>query len=102
MVRTIGVYIDKATQLIKSNEFKIIYVAPMRSLVQEMVANFSKRFAPYNLTVSELTGDNQLTKEQIDQSQIIVCTPEKFDISMRKGMDRSFAKLIRLVVFDVS
>lgn len=24
------------------DEFKVIYVAPMRSLVQEMVANFSK------------------------------------------------------------
>ena len=27
---------------INMDEFKVIYVAPMRSLVQEMVANFSK------------------------------------------------------------
>ena len=27
---------------INFDEFKVIYVAPMRSLVQEMVANFSK------------------------------------------------------------
>ena len=27
---------------INMEEFKVIYVAPMRSLVQEMVANFSK------------------------------------------------------------
>ena len=27
---------------INLEEFKVIYVAPMRSLVQEMVANFSK------------------------------------------------------------
>ena len=27
---------------INLDEFKVIYVAPMRSLVQEMVANFSK------------------------------------------------------------
>jgi len=100
MIRTLGKYIDRNTQAIKSNEFKIIYVAPMRSLVQEMVANFSKKFAPYNITVSELTGDNQLTKEQIDASQIIVCTPEKLDVQMRKGMDRSYTKLIRLIIFD--
>ena len=27
---------------INADEFKVIYVAPMKSLVQEMVANFSK------------------------------------------------------------
>lgn len=27
---------------IRADEFKVIYVAPMRSLVQEMVGNFSK------------------------------------------------------------
>lgn len=44
---------------INADEFKIIYVAPMRSPVQEMVGNFGKRLATYNLTVSELTGDHQ-------------------------------------------
>lgn len=45
--------------------------------------NFGKRLAKYNITVSELTGDNQLTKEQIAATQIIVCTPEKWDIITR-------------------
>ena len=29
------------------------------------------------------SGDNQLTKEQIAGTQIIVCTPEKWDIITR-------------------
>ncbi|OWR40652.1 putative U5 small nuclear ribonucleoprotein helicase [Danaus plexippus plexippus] len=44
------------------------------------VGNFSKRLAAYNMKVSELTGDHQLTREQIDDTQLIVCTPEKWDI----------------------
>ncbi|XP_045541112.1 putative U5 small nuclear ribonucleoprotein 200 kDa helicase [Papilio machaon] len=81
-------------------DFKIIYVAPMRSLVQEMVGNFSKRLAAYNMKVSELTGDHQLTREQIDATQLIVCTPEKWDIITRKGGERSFTNLVRLIIID--
>ena len=65
-----------------------------------MVGSFGKRFAKYHLTVSELTGDNQLSREQIAQTQIIVCTPEKWDIITRKGGERTYTQLVRLVIFD--
>uniref|UniRef100_A0A336M1D6 U5 small nuclear ribonucleoprotein 200 kDa helicase n=1 Tax=Culicoides sonorensis TaxID=179676 RepID=A0A336M1D6_CULSO len=99
MMREIGKHInDDGT--INADEFKIIYVAPMRSLVQEMVGNFGKRLAAYNLTVSELTGDHQLSREQIAATQVIVCTPEKWDIITRKGGERTFTQLVRLVIID--
>lgn len=99
MMREIGKHInDDGT--INTSEFKIIYVAPMRSLVQEMVGNFGKRLACYNLTVSELTGDHQLSKEQIAATQVIVCTPEKWDIITRKGGEKTFTSLVRLVIID--
>lgn len=99
MMREIGKHIND-DGVINADEFKIIYVAPMRSLVQEMVGNFGKRLAPYNLTVSELTGDHQLSREQIAATQVIVCTPEKWDIITRKGGERSFTQLVRLVIID--
>lgn len=37
---------------VKVDEFKCIYIAPMKSLVQEMVGNFTKRLAPFGITVS--------------------------------------------------
>lgn len=64
------------------------------------MGSFSKRLAPYNITVSELTGDHQLTREQINATQIIVCTPEKWDIITRKGGERTFTNLVRLVIID--
>lgn len=99
MLREIGKHIN-ADGTINADEFKIIYVAPMRSLVQEMVGNFSKRLSSYNLTVSELTGDHQLTREQIQATQIIVCTPEKWDIITRKGGEKTFTQLVRLIIID--
>ncbi|XP_070541263.1 U5 small nuclear ribonucleoprotein 200 kDa helicase-like [Ptychodera flava] len=85
---------------INVDAFKIIYVAPMRSLVQEMVGNFNKRLGSYGITVSELTGDHQLTKDQIQATQIIVCTPEKWDIITRKGGEKTYTQLVRLVIID--
>ena len=41
ILREIGKHIN-LDGTINTDEFKIIYVAPMRSLVQEMVQNFSK------------------------------------------------------------
>lgn len=52
----------------------------MKSLVQEMVNNFSQRLAPFGVVVRELSGDQSLTKKQISETQIIVTTPEKWDI----------------------
>lgn len=52
----------------------------------------------YNLTVSELTGDHQLNREQIQATQIIVCTPEKWDIITRKGGEKTFTQFVRLMI----
>ena len=56
--------------------FKIVYVAPMKALVQEVVKNFSKRLAPYGVNVRELSGDSNLTRQQISETQLLVTTPK--------------------------
>ncbi|KAG5281442.1 hypothetical protein AALO_G00072250 [Alosa alosa] len=99
MIREIGKHINM-DGTINTDDFKIIYIAPMRSLVQEMVGSFSKRLASYGITVSELTGDHQLCKEEINATQIIVCTPEKWDIITRKGGERTYTQLVRLIIID--
>ncbi|XP_076308174.1 U5 small nuclear ribonucleoprotein l(3)72Ab isoform X1 [Tachypleus tridentatus] len=99
MMREIGKHVN-ADSTINVDEFKIIYIAPMRSLVQEMVGNFNKRLSAYNIVVSELTGDHQLNREQINATQVLVCTPEKWDIITRKGGERTYTQLVRLMIFD--
>lgn len=41
---------------IRIDEFKCIYIAPMKSLVQEMVGTFTKRLSPYKINVSRKIG----------------------------------------------
>ena len=57
-----------------------------------------QRLSSYGVTVSELTGDHQLNKEQIAATQVIVCTPEKWDIITRKSGERTYTQLVSLVI----
>lgn len=91
---------DPETGRIDLESFKIVYIAPMKALVQEMVGNFGTRLKPYGMNVAELTGDRQLTKQQIAETQIIVTTPEKWDVITRKATDRSYTTLVRLIIID--
>ena len=44
----------------------------MKALAAEMAAGFGRRLEPLGLTVKELTGDMQLTKAEITQTQMII------------------------------
>ncbi|RKO87988.1 Sec63 Brl domain-containing protein, partial [Blyttiomyces helicus] len=100
MLREIGKNRNEATGKINLDAFKIVYIAPMKALVAEMVGNFSARLVDFGVNVAELTGDRQLTKQQIAETQVIVTTPEKWDIITRKATDRSYTNLVRLIIID--
>ncbi|KAF8212106.1 Sec63-domain-containing protein [Mycena galopus ATCC 62051] len=100
ILNELGKYRDEETGAFDLNAFKIVYVAPMKALVQEMVGNFSARLKVFGIRVGELTGDSQMTKQQIAETQIIVTTPEKWDVITRKSTDTSYTNLVRLIIID--
>ncbi|CAM9294568.1 unnamed protein product, partial [Chrysoparadoxa australica] len=85
---------------IDTSAFKIVYVAPMKALVQEVVQNFGKRLQSYGIVVKELSGDVSLSRTQLAETQIIVTTPEKWDVVTRKSGERTFTQLVRLIIID--
>lgn len=99
MLNIIGQHL-KEDGTVDLDAFKIVYVAPMKALVQEVVQNFGKKLAPFNITVRELSGDQNLTRQQIQETQLIVTTPEKWDIVTRKAGDRAYTQLVRLMIID--
>ena len=100
MLREIGKHRNPDTGAIDLDDFKIIYIAPLKALVAEQTGNFGARLASYGIKVAELTGDRQLTKQQIAETQIIVTTPEKWDVITRKATDLSYTNLVKLVCID--
>jgi activating signal cointegrator complex subunit 3 len=87
--------------VLRKDEFKIVYIAPMKALAAEMVENFSKRLEPLGIVVKELTGDMQLSKQEILETQMLVTTPEKWDVVTRKSLgDISLSLLVKLLIID--
>eukprot|EP00850_Spirogloea_muscicola_P017869 SM000157S02099 [mRNA] locus=s157:242304:257751:- [translate_table: standard] len=86
--------------IVQKSEFKIVYVAPMKALAAEMAAAFSRRLSMLGLTVKELTGDMQLSKRELEETQMIITTPEKWDVITRKSSDVALASLVRLLIVD--
>ncbi|MCD7466803.1 DExH-box ATP-dependent RNA helicase DExH12 [Datura stramonium] len=82
------------------NNYKIVYVAPMKALVAEVVGNLSGRLEHYGVSVKELSGDQTLTRQQIEETHIIVTTPEKWDIITRQSGDRTYTQLVKLLIID--
>uniref|UniRef100_A0A673AIY4 U5 small nuclear ribonucleoprotein 200 kDa helicase n=1 Tax=Sphaeramia orbicularis TaxID=375764 RepID=A0A673AIY4_9TELE len=79
----------------------IVYVAPMKALAAEMTNYFSKRLEPLGIAVKELTGDMQLTKGEILRTQMLVTTPEKWDVVTRKSVgDVALSQIVRLLILD--
>ncbi|KAF7561752.1 hypothetical protein G7046_g2363 [Stylonectria norvegica] len=91
-----------ATQFaVNTDDFKIVYVAPMKALAAEITDKLGKRLAWLGIKCREYTGDMQLTKSEIVQTQIIVTTPEKWDVVTRKGTgDTELVQKVRLLIID--
>lgn len=83
------------------DDFKIVYVAPMKALAAEVTEKLGKRLAWLGVKCREYTGDMQLTKAEIVQTQVIVTTPEKWDVVTRRGTgDTELVQKVRLLIID--
>jgi activating signal cointegrator complex subunit 3 len=82
------------------HEFKVVYIAPMKALAQEIVGKFQKHLDPLGLEVRECTGDMQLTRTQIHNTQVLVVTPEKWDVITRKNTDEELINTVKLIIID--
>lgn len=87
--------------MVDLQDFKIVYVAPMKALAAEITGKLGKRLAWLGIKCREYTGDMHLTKPEIVQTQIIVTTPEKWDVVTRKGTgDTELVQKVRLLIID--
>ncbi|KDN49983.1 hypothetical protein RSAG8_01319, partial [Rhizoctonia solani AG-8 WAC10335] len=84
----------------KTNVAMLTVLNELAKSRDEETGTFAKRLQPFGVKVGELTGDSQLTKQQISETQIIVTTPEKWDVITRKSTDTSYTNLVRLVIID--
>jgi activating signal cointegrator complex subunit 3 len=90
-----------------------VYIAPLKSLARERLKEWNRRLgsAPLNWSVLELSGDTRHDQGALERADVLVCTPEKWDLISRgwrgkldkPGDDsgaKSFIKRVRLLVLD--
>ncbi|KAI8541451.1 hypothetical protein RHMOL_Rhmol08G0061800 [Rhododendron molle] len=83
---------------------KTIYIAPSKALVQEKLRDWNQKLGSWGINCLELTGDNESYNiRNIQEADIIVTTPEKFDAVTRyrvKDGGLSFFSDIALLLID--
>ncbi|KAL6994373.1 DNA helicase [Sarracenia purpurea var. burkii] len=83
---------------------KTVYIAPSKALVQEKLRDWNQKLGKLGINCLELTGDNaSYNIRNIQEADIIVTTPEKFDAVTRyhfKDGGLSFFSDIALVLID--
>ena len=91
----------KYSQNEKFEKFKVIYIAPLKSLCSEKYTEWLEKFDKlHGLKCIELTGDSDNDIE-FENANIICTTPEKWDSMTRKLRNRqTIMRKIRLVLID--
>ena len=93
---------DESINIMETGK-KVVYIAPMKALAQEVVEKFtSKLTKSLRLIVRELTGDMQLSRAEAESANVLVTTPEKWDVVTRKGGsdDTSLGNQCGLLIID--
>ncbi len=60
---------------------KVIYIAPMKAIAKERIKDWVGRYmeGPLKKTIVELTGDYTPDIETLNQADVLITTPEKWD-----------------------
>lgn len=87
---------------LKDERFKVVYQAPTKSLCSERFRDWHSKFSSLNLKCAELTGDtDHMQLRNVQSSQIIITTPEKWDSMTRKWKDHmKLMQLVKLFLID--
>ncbi len=82
---------------------RIVYVAPLKALAREITAKFSQSLQPLGLKVRELTGDMKLSLGERKSTNMIVTTPEKWDVITRKngGREDDFERTHLMILDEI-
>ncbi|XP_063891886.1 uncharacterized protein LOC110374698 [Helicoverpa armigera] len=84
-----------------TDDFKIIYMAPVKALCTERLTEWYSKFTKLGLLCIEVTGDTDVDFTQLKPYKVIITTPEKWDMLTRRWRDhRGLVEVIKLFLID--
>jgi len=72
----------------------------MKALAAEIVDKFQKMLECYKIRVEECTGDTNIPKSVLVKANILVCTPEKWDVMSRMNHENEILENVQLLILD--
>ena len=72
----------------------------MKALAAEVTAAFGRRLAPLGVSVRGAHRRHAAEQEELEETCMIVTTPEKWDVITRKSGEASTASALRLLIVD--
>lgn len=75
-----------------------MYISPLKALATEIVGKFQQKLKYLGVLVREFTGDMSLSKRELKMVNIIVSTPEKWDVVTRKN--DHYNTMLDLLIID--
>jgi ATP-dependent DNA helicase HFM1/MER3 len=87
---------------LKTEQYKVVYQAPTKSLCSERFRDWQAKFNTLGLECAELTGDTEHSQlKSVQSANIIITTPEKWDSMTRKWKDhKRLMQLVKLFLID--
>jgi replicative superfamily II helicase len=87
-----------AYELFTKKDQKVIYVCPLKSVAEEKRNDWKKHptFKDYNIAV--ISGDNEITYEEINESHIVIATVESLNVRCRRNEE--WLSNVSCFVFD--
>ena len=87
---------------VSSSLVKILYIAPTKALVKEVIKSIQNYFSQFGFAIQEITGDTIINYNQLNVCNFMVGTPEKIEILLN-NQDKvmSLEKLKLLIVDEV-
>lgn len=79
---------------------KSLFLFPLRALVNEKCSLFEKRYRKFNLRCSKSTGGQEIPQNELNNSDILFMTYEKFDSYLRNEYKNPWIQNLSLVVID--
>lgn len=80
---------------------KIVYVAPLKALARERTEDWKEKLGKkLGMSIVELTGDYTPHRSVLEQADLFIVTPEKWDSISRGWQHREYVKRVELVIID--
>jgi activating signal cointegrator complex subunit 3 len=78
----------------------IVYLIPMKALANEIINVVKNKLSSLKIQIRKYTGDKHLSTIELNRTEILVATPEKWDIATRKSGETSIGSKLVLLILD--